>query len=61
MSGNFARLSTDVPTWRSAGYGYLVKNRVAEGSRLADAIRSVASGGTALDPVSDASQMGASR
>ncbi len=35
----------------SAGYGYLVKDRVAEGSQLADAIRSVASGGTALDPV----------
>jgi class 3 adenylate cyclase/DNA-binding NarL/FixJ family response regulator len=35
----------------SAGYGYLLKDRVAEGSQLADAIRSVASGGTALDPV----------
>ena len=34
----------------SAGYGYLLKDRVAEGSQLADAIRSVASGGTALDP-----------
>jgi adenylate cyclase len=35
----------------SAGYGYLLKDRVAEGSQLADAIRSVASGGTALDPM----------
>jgi adenylate cyclase len=35
----------------SAGYGYLLKDRIAEGSQLADAIRSVASGGTALDPV----------
>jgi adenylate cyclase len=35
----------------SAGYGYLLKDRVAEGSQLADAIRSVAGGGTALDPV----------
>ena len=35
----------------SAGYGYLIKDRVAEGNQLADAIRSVASGGTALDPV----------
>jgi adenylate cyclase len=35
----------------SAGYGYLLKDRVAEGSQLADAIRTVASGGTALDPV----------
>ena len=34
----------------SAGYGYLLKDRVAEGSQLADAIRGVASGGTALDP-----------
>jgi adenylate cyclase len=35
----------------SAGYGYLLKDRVAEGGQLADAIRSVASGGTSLDPV----------
>src|ERR1017187_6229495 len=34
----------------SAGYGYLLKDRIAEGSQLADAIRSVATGGTALDP-----------
>ncbi len=34
----------------SAGYGYLLKDRVAEGSQLADAIRAVASGGTAMDP-----------
>jgi adenylate cyclase len=34
----------------SAGYGYLLKDRVAEGSQLANAIRTVASGGTALDP-----------
>jgi adenylate cyclase len=34
----------------SAGYGYLLKDRVAEGGQLADAIRSVATGGTALDP-----------
>jgi adenylate cyclase len=35
----------------SAGYGYLLKDRVAEGNQLADAIRCVATGGTALDPV----------
>jgi len=35
----------------SAGYGYLLKDRVAEGTQLADAIRDVATGGTALDPV----------
>jgi adenylate cyclase len=34
----------------SAGYGYLLKDRVAEGNQLANAIRAVASGGTALDP-----------
>ena len=34
----------------SAGYGYLLKDRVAEGNQPADAIRSVATGGTALDP-----------
>ncbi len=35
----------------SAGYGYLLKDHIAEGDQLADAIRAVASGGTALDPV----------
>jgi adenylate cyclase len=34
----------------SAGYGYLLKDHVAEGSQLADAILAVATGGTALDP-----------
>src|SRR6266567_3640977 len=34
----------------SAGYGYLLKDRVAEGNQLADAIRCVATGGTVLDP-----------
>ena len=34
----------------SAGYGYLLKDHVAEGSQLVDAIRTVAIGGTALDP-----------
>jgi adenylate cyclase len=35
----------------SVGYGYLLKDRVAaEGSQLADPIRCVATGGTALDP-----------
>src|SRR6476469_8444521 len=34
----------------SAGYGYLLKDRVAEGSQLVNAIRVVATGGTALDP-----------
>src|SRR5580765_2230317 len=34
-----------------AGYGYLLKDRIAEGNQLVDAIREVATGGTALDPV----------
>jgi class 3 adenylate cyclase/DNA-binding NarL/FixJ family response regulator len=34
----------------SAGYGYLLKDNVAKGTQLADAIRAVATGGTALDP-----------
>ena len=34
----------------SAGYGYLLKDKVAEGDQLVDAIRVVATGGTALDP-----------
>jgi len=34
----------------SAGYGYLLKDRLAEGNQLVDAVRAVATGGTALDP-----------
>jgi len=34
----------------SSGYGYLLKDRVAQGGQLVDAIRAVATGGTALDP-----------
>ena len=34
----------------SAGYGYLLKDHIAEGNQLVDAIRTVATGGTALDP-----------
>lgn len=33
-----------------AGYGYLLKDRIAEGSALADAVRVVATGGSAIDP-----------
>lgn len=35
----------------SAGYAYLLKDRVAEGDQLARAVRAVATGGSALDPV----------
>jgi class 3 adenylate cyclase/DNA-binding NarL/FixJ family response regulator len=34
----------------AASFGYLLKDRVAEGDQLARAIRTVASGGSALDP-----------
>src|SRR5579862_5290446 len=34
----------------SAGYGYLLKDHIAEGDQLVEAIRAVATGGTALDP-----------
>src|SRR5258705_5460941 len=34
----------------SAGYGYLLKGPIAEGDQLVDAVRAVATGGTALDP-----------
>lgn len=34
----------------SAGYGYLLKDHIAEGDQLIEAIRAVATGGTALDP-----------
>ncbi len=34
----------------SAGYGYLLKDHLAEGNQLIEAIRAVATGGTALDP-----------
>jgi len=34
----------------SSGYGYLLKDRLAEGDQLVQAVRAVATGGTALDP-----------
>ena len=34
----------------SAGYGYLLKDRVGDGNRLVDAVREVATGGSVLDP-----------
>lgn len=34
----------------AAGYAYLLKDRVAEGGALADAVRAVATGGSMLDP-----------
>jgi adenylate cyclase len=34
----------------AAGYAYLLKDRIAEGNQLVEAVRSVATGGTTLDP-----------
>jgi len=34
----------------AAGYSYLLKDRLAEGDQLVEAIRAVATGGTLLDP-----------
>jgi len=34
----------------AAGYAYLLKDRIAEGDQLVQAVRSVATGGTTLDP-----------
>src|ERR687889_2006568 len=34
----------------SDGFGYLLKDRIAEGDQLARAVRDVATGGTVLDP-----------
>jgi len=34
----------------SDGFGYLLKDRIAEGDQLARAVREVATGGTVLDP-----------
>ena len=34
----------------AAGYGYLLKDHIAQGNQLVDAVRAVATGGTALDP-----------
>ena len=34
----------------SAGYGYLLKDHIAQGDQLVDALRAVATGGNALDP-----------
>jgi DNA-binding NarL/FixJ family response regulator len=35
----------------SSGYGYLLKQHVADGDQLARAVRAVATGGTSLDPI----------
>lgn len=42
----------------SAGYGYLLKDRVGDGDRLVEAIREVATGGSVLDPEMAAALLG---
>jgi DNA-binding NarL/FixJ family response regulator len=42
--------ATDALTLLADGTGYLLKERVADGDELADAIRLVAEGGSVIDP-----------
>src|SRR5437016_6539957 len=42
----------------AAGVGYLLKDRVSDGDRFAQAVRSVAAGGSALDPEVVAQMLG---
>ncbi|MEV0096638.1 response regulator transcription factor [Streptomyces sp. NPDC050738] len=44
------RYAADLLTSQSGGFGYLLKQRVADVEEFIDAIRRVAAGGTALDP-----------
>lgn len=44
------RYARDLLAQSSEGFGYLLKDRVADGAEFVDALRRVAAGGTALDP-----------
>ncbi len=44
------RYARDLLAQRSEGFGYLLKDRVADGAEFVDALRRVAANGTALDP-----------
>ncbi|MEV5238155.1 response regulator transcription factor [Streptomyces cinnamoneus] len=44
------RYATDLLTGDTAGFGYLLKQRVADVAEFIEAVRRVAAGGTALDP-----------
>jgi DNA-binding NarL/FixJ family response regulator len=44
------RYARELLAQRSEGFGYLLKDRVADGAEFVDALRRVAAGGTALDP-----------
>jgi DNA-binding NarL/FixJ family response regulator len=44
------RYARELLAQRSEGFGYLLKDRVADGAEFVEALRRVAGGGTALDP-----------
>jgi DNA-binding NarL/FixJ family response regulator len=44
------RYATDLIASNTSGFGYLLKDRVADVAEFVDAVRRVAAGGTALDP-----------
>jgi DNA-binding NarL/FixJ family response regulator len=44
------RYARDLLAQSSEGFGYLLKDRVADGTEFVEALRRVAGGGTALDP-----------
>ncbi len=55
------RYATELLASRSAGVGYLLKDRVADVGDFIDALARVAAGGTALDPEVVSQLLGASR
>jgi DNA-binding NarL/FixJ family response regulator len=55
------RYATELLATRSAGVGYLLKDRVADVGDFVDALARVAAGGTALDPEVVSQLLGASR
>ncbi len=55
------RYATELLASRSAGVGYLLKDRVADVGDFVDALARVAGGGTALDPEVVSQLLGASR
>ena len=55
------RYAAELLAERSDGVGYLLKDRVAHVSEFVDAVRRVATGGTALDPEVVTQLLGASR
>lgn len=56
-----SRHAVDLLTSSGAGVGYLLKERVARPAELAEAVRRIAGGGTAIDPEIVAAVLGARR